>query len=106
MQQYVYSWSLRQTPSFLAFAVINLHALIVILHVVITRVRKWQCYACKDIIALVTLAFQSPTAPNLKSNPIGIRNRSQFAQPARLVEREDGEKFVLTVGEETGSDDD
>jgi hypothetical protein len=103
-EQYVYSWSLRQTPSYLAFAVIGLHAVTVISHVVNTWFRNWQCYACKDILALVALAFQSPPATTLKSKSIGVRSRSKFAEPVRMVESEDGERIVLTVGEEAVPD--
>jgi hypothetical protein len=88
----------------LAFAVIGLHAVTVISHVVNTWFRNWQCYACKDILALVALAFQSPPATTLKSKSIGVRSRSKFAELVRMVESEDGERIVLTVGEEAVPD--
>jgi hypothetical protein len=65
-----------------------------------TWFRNWQCYACKDLPSLVALAFQSPAATTLKSKSIGIKSRSKFAEPVRMVESEDGERIVLTVGEE------
>jgi len=111
-EQYVYSWSLRQTPSFIAFAVIGLHAAIVLSYVLYTTFKylfgagKRQCYACKDILALVTLAFQSPATPPIESEPLGSRSRAHFAQPVRLIEGEHGKGLIITLGEEVGSDDD
>ena len=58
------------------------------------------------IIVLVSLAFQSPAATTLKSKFIGARSgsRSRFAEHARMVESEDGESIVPTVGEEAEPD--
>lgn len=104
-EQYVYSWSLRQTPSYLAFIVIALHAAAVVSHFVMTWWKKWQCNAYEDMLGLITLAFQSPP-PSAGEDASSNRGSGfTFADPIKMVESVDGKNIILSVGGEEVSEE-
>lgn len=99
-EQYVYSWSLRQTPSYVALAVLLVHSLIVMSHVVLVWWRNWRCNAGRDLLALVALAFRSPLADALEGTSLGVRSRAALVTSVRMLESEDGDSVVLVLGKD------
>lgn len=99
VEQYVYSWNFRQTPSYLALAVIAVHSFVVICYLGTMWLVKWKCKAGASILDLLVLTLQSPSSEVMKGTSTGIRSNNQLTACVRMVESDDGEKVVLSVGD-------